>query len=142
MIMRMSKSAQTQHVVPRDILDYQSSNHNHQNRFDENELKQFERFHAARSLISQNMDTYLNAKLSAEVPRRTVTGDVCGTKNGNLTAVFCQIGALEDPLAEAIETVNQSENANVVIVLPKELSEFPMSEAIRSALENRKTTVD
>jgi len=138
----MSKSARTEHVGPLDILDYQTFDGHHHNRLDDSDLKQFERFHAARHLISKHMDTYLDAKLSEEGSSTALAVDVCGTKNGNLTAVFCLTSALGDPLAKTIETINQSENANAVIVLPRELEELPVSGPMRSALENSKTTLD
>src|SRR5881296_4541949 len=123
MILRLTQTAEMQRVSPQDIIDYKTFTRKHQTPAGKNELKQFERFHAARHLISQEMDTYLDAKLTPDDPSRTMTVDVCGVKNGTLTAVFCQTAGLDEPLARSIETINKAQNASAVILLPRELDQ-------------------
>jgi DNA-binding transcriptional ArsR family regulator len=142
MILRLSLSTETQRVSPQDILDYETFTRRHRNPAEKNELRQFERFHAARHLISEEMDTYLDAKLTPDDPSRAVTADVCGVKNGTLTAVFCQTAGLDEPLARSIETINKSQNANAVILLPRELDQPALKESMRVALERGKATVE
>src|SRR5712691_4480275 len=135
-------SAGTQRVFPQDILDYKIFARKHQNPTEKSELKQFERFHAARHLISQEMDTYLDAELTADGPSRSLTVDVCGVKNGILTAVFCQTAGLDELLAKSIETINESQNASAVILLPRELDQPALKESMRVALERGQATFE
>jgi len=55
------------------------------------------------------MDTYLDARLTADDPSSALTVDVCGVKNGILTAVFCQTAGLDELLAKSIETNQRSQ---------------------------------
>ncbi len=142
MRLRLSLSAETQRVSPQDILDYKTFTRRHQNPTGKNELEQFERFHAAWHLISQEMDTYLDAKLTPDDPSRAIIVDVCGVKNGTLTAVFCQTAGLDEPLAKSIETINKSQNASAVILLPRELDQPTLEESVRVALERGKATME
>ena len=135
-------SAETQRVSPQDILDYKTFARRHQRQAEKNELSQFERFHASRHLISQDMDTYLDAKLTPDDPSQTMTVDVCGVKNGALTAVFCQTEGLDEPLARAIETINKAQNAHAVILLPREFDQPALKESMRAALEKGKVTME
>jgi hypothetical protein len=140
--LKLSVSGETQRVSPQEILDYKIFARRHQNPTEKNELRLFERFHAARHLISQEMDTYLDAKLTADDPSRTLTVDVCGVKNGTLTAVFCQTAGLDELLAKSIETINESQNASAVILLPRELDQPALKESMRVALERGKATFE
>ena len=142
MILQLSQSAETQRVSTQDILDYKTFTRRHQNPIDKNELRQFERFHAARHLISQEMDTYLDAKLTPDDSSRAMTVDVCGAKDGTLTAVFCQTAGLDELLARSVETINESQNASAVILLPRELDQPALRESVRVALERGKATME
>ena len=142
MILELSLSTETQRVSPQDILDYKTFVRRHQNPTEKNELKQFERFHAARHLISQEMDTYLDAKLTPEDRSKAIIVDVCGAKNGTLTAVFCQTAELDESLARSLETINKSQNASAVILLPRELDHLELKESVRIALERGKATME
>jgi hypothetical protein len=140
--LQLSLSAATQRVSPQDILDYKTFARRHQNPTERNELRQFERFHAARRLISQEMDTYLNATLTPDDPSRAMTVDVCGIKNGTLTAVFCQTAGLDERLTRSIETIDKSQNANAIILLPRELDQPALKESVRLALDRGKATME
>ncbi|TMI51531.1 hypothetical protein E6H20_03485 [Candidatus Bathyarchaeota archaeon] len=142
MILQLTQSAETQRVSPQDILDYQTFARRHQTPAGKNELKQFERFHAARNLISQEMDTYLDAKLTPNDHSSTIIVDVCGVKNKTLTAVFCQTTGIDESLAKSLETINKSQNTNVIILLPRELDQPTLKEPVRIALERGKATVE
>jgi DNA-binding transcriptional ArsR family regulator len=142
MKLQLRLSPETQRVSPQDILDYQTFVRNHRIPTDKSELRQFERFHAARYLISQEMETYLDAKLTPNELSRALTVDVCGVKNGTLTAVFCQTGGLDEPLSKSMETINKSQNASALILLPRELERPQLGESIRVALETGKARVE
>src|SRR5689334_20359086 len=110
MMLRLIPSKITEHVSPQDTLDYGTFNKKHRGHPGASELKQFERFHASRHLISKEMDTYLDAQIGSEDSGEQIKVDVCGLKNKTLTAVFCQTGE-RGPPAEYMETINGSQNA-------------------------------
>lgn len=141
-MLQLLMSAETQRVSLQDILDYRTFARRHQRQAGKNELSQFERFHASRHLISQDMDTYLDAKLTPDDPSQTMTVDVCGVKNGALTAVFCQTEGLDEPLARSIETISKAQNAHAVILLPREFDQPALKESMRAALEKGKVTME
>jgi hypothetical protein len=142
MKLQLTQSVETQRVSPQDILEYNTFARKHQTPAGNNELKQFERFHAARHLISQEMDTYLDAKLTPNDHSRTITVDVCGVKNETLTAVFCQTAGIDEPLAKFIETINKSQNTNAIILLPRDLDQPTLTEPVRMAIERGKATIE
>jgi len=142
MKLQLSLSAETQRVYPQDILDYSTFIDKHRRPTEKSELRQFERFHASRHLISQEMDTYLDAKLTPGDPSPSMTVDVCGVKNGTIIAVFCQTAGLDEPLARSIATINKAQNASAVILLPRELDQPALKESVRAALERGKVTME
>ncbi|TMI08841.1 hypothetical protein E6H34_03355 [Candidatus Bathyarchaeota archaeon] len=142
MKLQLTQSVETQRVSPQDILEYNTFARKHQTPAGNNELKQFERFHAARHLISQEMDTYLDAKLTPNDHSRTIIVDVCGVKNETLTAVFCQTAGIDEPLAKFIETINKSQNTNAIILLPRDLDQPTLTEPVRMAIERGKATIE
>src|SRR3989449_9409896 len=142
MKLQLNMSTETQRVSPQDILDYKTFTERYRRPAEKSKLTKFERFQAARDLISQQMDKSLDEKLPPDAPPRAVTVDVCGVKNGTLTAVFCQTAGLDEPLARAIETINNAQNASAVILLPRELNQPLLKESVRSALETGKVTME
>src|SRR5437867_11785743 len=113
MILQLTQAAETERVSPQDILDYKTFARKHQTPAGKNELKHFERFHAARNLISQEMDTYLDAKLTSNDHSSTLIVDVCGVQTETLTALLCQTAAIDESLAKSPETTNNSQTTNV-----------------------------
>jgi len=142
MRLQLAHTTETQRVSPQDILDYKTFARKHQTPVGKSELKQFERFHAATRLISQEMDTYLDARLTPNDHSRTITVDVCGVKNKTLTAVFCQTTGIDEAFAKSIETINKSQNTNAIILLPRELDQLTLGEPVRLALETGKATME
>ena len=142
MILRLTQSTETHRVSVQDILDYNTFARRHKTPAGKNELKQFERFHAARDLISQEMDTYLDAELTPNDDSRAIVVDACGIKNETLTAVFCQTAGIDEPLAKSIETINRSQNTNAIILLPRELDQPALKEPVRIALARGKATME
>jgi DNA-binding transcriptional ArsR family regulator len=142
MKLQLRPSPETQRVSPQDILDYQTFARNHRIPADRSELRQFERFHAARHLISNEMETYLDAELAPDEFSGAFTVDVCGVKNGTLTAVFCQTRGLDEPLSDSMEAINKSQNASAVILVPRELDRPLLGESVRVALETGRARVE
>ncbi len=72
MILQLTQTAEAQRVSPQDILDYKTFARKHQTPAGKNELKQFERFHAARNLISQEKNTNVIILLPRELDQPTL----------------------------------------------------------------------
>lgn len=142
MFLRLIPKTATERVSPQDILDYETFNRKHQNLKGTNELKQFERFHAARHLIAEDMDTYLDVKIAPENSQAQIAVDVCGLKDRMLTAIFCQTTEVDDPLTASIEIINKSRNGNAIIILPRELDQSPVNKPIRAAIDNGKARME
>lgn len=142
MRLTLVKSEHTVHVSPHDILDYKTFDERHQLLTGQNELKQFERFHAARQLISEEMDTFLDAKLAPEDKRNSFTVDVCGIKNGVLRAVFCETSGIGEQLSSSIEKITNSQNVNAVILLPRQVSQHEIQGSLHDAIEQGKATME
>lgn len=141
MKLRLIPSRTAEKVSPQDILDYETFNSRHRSHSVANELKQFERFHASRHLISQEMDTYLDAKIGPEDSSNQMTVDVCGLRDKFLTVVFCQTGGV-GPLAESIAAINKSQNANAIVILPREQDPQAVDQQLRMAIANGKATIE
>ena len=141
MLLRLIPSKTTEHVSPQDILDYETFNKKHHSRSGANELKQFERFHASRYLISREMDTYLDAKIGPDDKGDTMTVDACGLKDRSLTAVFCQTGEI-GPSSESIGTINNSPNAKAIVILPRKLDRHSVDPQLKAAIENGKARME
>jgi len=56
--------------------------------------------------------------------------------------VFCQTAGLDEPLTKSIETITKSQNANAIILLPRELDQPTLEEPVRIALERGKATME
>jgi hypothetical protein len=56
--------------------------------------------------------------------------------------VFCQTAGLDELLAKSIETIDKSQNASAVILLPRELDQPALKESVRVALERGKATIE
>ena len=141
MMLRLIPSTTAEHVSPRDILDFETFNRKHPVHSGANDLKQFERFHASRRLISQDMDTYLNARIGSADNDDQMIVDVCGVKEKSLTAVFCQTGELSS-LSESIMIINKSRNANAIVILPRQLDRHAVDPQLRAAIDNGKATME
>jgi DNA-binding transcriptional ArsR family regulator len=141
MMLRLIPSKMTEHVSPQDTLDYGTFIKKHQSHPGASELKQFERFHASRHLISKEMDTYLDAKIGSEDSGDLIKADVCGLKDKTLTAVFCQTGE-RGPPAEYMTTINESQNATAIVILPRELDQHSDDQQLRAAIGNGKATME
>jgi len=142
LLLALSRAKETQHVPPQDVIAYETFTRRHHNATEKNELLQFERFHAARHLISQEMDTFLDARLTPDNAAKPISVDVCGIKNGTVTAIFCQTSGLDDRVINSIETIDKSQNANAIILLPREPDRPELQEAVGVALGRGKATIE
>jgi DNA-binding transcriptional ArsR family regulator len=82
------------------------------------EIQMLERFYAARSLASQGMETLSDASLQGPLDSPTTRVDICGLKEDEITAVFCETGDPRPTLANSIESIEGSENVRAIILVP------------------------
>jgi len=82
------------------------------------ELQHFERFYAARSLLEQGMDTYMNAVVSDAEGTTRVMVDACGTARDTITIACCQGEDTDPSLTNILELVSKADNAQAIILAP------------------------
>ena len=129
-------------VSSQDVADYMTFSQLHHARVVANELEVFERFYAARSLVSEGMDTYLDATVSDPEDRTAITVDACGVRGDSLTIVFCEMGSPDSSLASAVDKVQRSQNAKAIILAPPRADFRPLEESASDAFESGKVRVE
>ncbi len=125
-----------------DMLDYGAFGSRYRNSTDANELRVFEKFHAARLLLREGFDAYLDVKIVGDDLQSAIQADACGVKDDRITVVFCATAQPDDSIWPAIRTINQSDNAQAVILSPEELDREVMQRQVPGGLENRKIRLE
>ena len=87
--------------------------------FYESELEEgigpFEKFIAARTLVREGLETYLNPTLKTD-RTSTFRADACGVGDNTVVAAFCAIGLPSDEQWMSIRQVTESDNGIALIV--------------------------
>ncbi len=102
----------------------------------------FEKFHAARLLLEQGFDAYLDVKVAADDVSSTIQADACGVKNDRMMLVFCTTTQPDDSIWQAVKTINRSENSQAVILSPEELDRATMRKEILDGLDRSKLRLE
>lgn len=134
-------SKQTRKVSPQDMRDYQIFSERYRRVADVNELETFERFYAARSLIENGLDTYLDPLVAESDPASGIAVDVCGVGKDSLTIVFCETGRMSASLPSILQLVYRSENAQAVILAPAAMNTQSIEKLMPAAFQSRKVTI-
>ena len=142
MRLEILQSQETRRVYPQDIVDYATFNRRHRIRSDISELQAFERFYAARSLMSAGMDTYLDATVSDPEDQSTMTVDTCGAMDDNLTIVFCETESPNSSIFGSIDKVCRSQNARAIILAPPRVDFQILEKSVPDAFESGKIEVE
>lgn len=125
-------------VSPSDVLDYGAFTRKYRSPIESSELSLFEKFHAARLLLNEGFKVYLDAKITADDGSSRIQADVCGTKDDQMTLVFCTLDAPKDSTWLAIRTVLEATNARSVILSPEELETAEVEKQLPEAVGNNK----
>ncbi len=121
-----------------DILDYGAFSRRYRDSTETSELHLFEKFHAARILLREGFDVYLDAKIVADDASSTIQADACGIKGDQMTLVFCTPARPKESTWLAIRTVKEAENAQSVILSPEELEREEVQRHLPGILEDEK----
>jgi len=136
------ESEETRRVSPQDTRDYRIFSERYRRNTDSNELETFERFYAARSLIENGLETYLDPLISGSNLASGTTVDACGVDSGSLTIVLCTMGRTDSSIRSILQQVNMSQNARAVILAPVPSNTRSIVELLPEAFESRKATVE
>ena len=141
MILELVKHTTTKRVSPQSVLDYVTFS----KRFsagDADDLNLFERFIAARSLIGEGFDTYLDPSLRHGNGGLTFHADVVGVKPGDITVAFCITGTPNAEVWEAIRRVSESKNGKALILSSQEIDNRVIDLEAPSAMDKGKVRVE
>jgi len=136
------ESEETRRVSPQDTRDYRIFSERYRRSIDSNELETFERFYAARSLIENGLDTYLDPLVSESDLASGTTVDACGVDNDSLTIVLCTVRRTDSSIQRILQQVNKSQNARAMIIAPVPSNRRTIIELLPEAFESRKATVE
>lgn len=142
MRLEIVRSKETQKVSPESIADYATFAKWQKPSAGVTGVQVFERFRAARSLTSQGMETFLNPWLSDLQNESTTRVDVCGVREGEITAVFCETGDPSPSLASSIATIQSSENARAIILVPSIADSRLIGEVLPATSEHGRMAVE
>ena len=140
--LKLLDSQEIRKVLPRDILDYQTFTSKHRSEADMNELRVFEKFYAARSLITEGFETFLNATLSDPDESSTIRVDTCGTKDDFLTLFYCSTGKAEESLGPFLQLVQRAQNARGVILTPLKVDLSVLGKLVPRAFDDGKVMIE
>jgi DNA-binding transcriptional ArsR family regulator len=103
-------------VSGQSIMDYRSFTDRFYRSAMEEGIRPFERFIAARSLVQQGLDTYLDPSVTADDGVTSFRADACGIGLDTLVAAFCVVGIPNDEQWDSIRQVNASDNGSALII--------------------------
>ncbi|HZY93551.1 MAG TPA: hypothetical protein VFE98_01665 [Candidatus Bathyarchaeia archaeon] len=119
------------------MTDYGDFASRHRKSNEADELRLFERFHAADLLLRAGLDTYLDTTLSTVNGGQQIHADACGVEpeSGQLTLVFCETAAPDDSFWPVLQIVAQSDNAKAIILSTTFLSDSIVKSHVPGVLE-------
>jgi hypothetical protein len=142
LMLKMTKSGHPQKVTGVQVQDYRIFRNQFATEPNTSELRRFEHFYAARSLLGRGMETYLNAVVSDIGGTSRVTVDACGITGGSITVVCCEGEEADPSLGNVLELVNRSENAQAIILAPPSLNSTSLEERLPEAFHSGKIVVE
>jgi len=136
------ESKETRKVSPEDTRDYQTFSDRYRRDADANELATFERFYAAKSLVENGLETYLDPMVTDSGSASGIPVDACGIREGSLTIVFCGTGRLSPALSNILQLVYSSQNAQAVILTPAATNRQAIERLMPAAFQSRKVKIE
>ncbi len=142
MKLKLVETEETQRVSLHDILDYGLFSRQYRNLADANELRVFEKFHAARLLLREGLDAYLNVTIAGDDEASTIQADACGVNGDRIIAVFCPISEPNESTWRSVRTINRSQNARALILSPQPLDTATIQRQVPGGLESGKVKLE
>src|SRR5207245_11608249 len=96
MNLRLSNEDEARRIEPRSALDYETFSNRFGDSASDRELEVFQKYIAARSLMSKGFDTYLDPSLEGDDDRSSMEADVCGGKKDEIIVVLCSASLPEE----------------------------------------------
>lgn len=128
-------------VSGQSILDFRAFN----DRFNESELGEgiglFEKFIAARTLIREGLDTYLDPVLSSD-QGGAFPADACGIGDNTIVIAFCAVGLPDDEQWKNINQVADSDNGVALIISGSDIRREQLEQEVPRASNRRKIRLE
>lgn len=87
------------------------------------------------------MDTLVDALLTGPQEGSATRVDVCGVMGGEITAVFCETGDPSPSLVSSLATIESSENARAIVLVPSIADSRSIQKVLPSASDSTRMTV-
>lgn len=144
MNLHLAKNKDTTRASVNHILDYASFAAKHRRPTDINELQTFEKFHAARMLLTTGFDVFLDAQVVPGKDNKPIKVDAAAIdpQTGNITLVFCESSTSSESLWPALQVVARSSNTNAIVLSSKGLDETTLRTQVPGALESGRVSLE
>lgn len=144
MKLELVETEETTKASVNDILDYASFAAQHRSPSDTNELHVFEKYQAARMLLTAGFETLLDPQIVSDKDKTRSKVDSAGIDpdTGNITVVFCATSRPDESLWQSLRTIARSDNANAIVLSPEDVDEAAVRKQIPGALENGKISLE
>ena len=142
MKLKLFESERTRRVSPEEVGDYRTFSEHYQTNGAIRELHVFERFYAARSLLEQGFEVYLDPLVSNADASSGITVDSCGVLAESLKLVLCETSRTDPSLVPTLELVSASQNARAVILAPTTFDIQAIEDALPGAFAGGKITLE
>ena len=136
MMLKLFESEKTRRVWPKEVQDYQTFGEHHHEPTTFQELQTFEKFYAARSLLEQGLEVFMDAEIGREDGTEKILVDACGTDNRFLTIYLCETTSSEPSITNILRLVSEAENARVVILASASFDTSMMESVLSKAFDN------
>ena len=142
MMLKLFQSDKTRRVSAEELANYHTFARKHQTDEPSKELELFERFYAARALLEQGLDVFLDPTIGETGATPTVSVDTCGVQGESLTMILCETSGIDPSLMPTLKLVSASSNARAVILAPTPFDTSDIEDAMPDALATGKISVE
>src|SRR5262245_45741059 len=106
MMLKLFESPRTRRVSAEELRNYQAFGERHRSPTNSPELQTFERFFAARSLLEDGLDVFLDPEIGHENGERRTQVDACGTNGNFLTIFLCETASSDPSITNTLSLVS------------------------------------
>jgi DNA-binding transcriptional ArsR family regulator len=129
-------------VSGQSILDYKAFSDRFYGSTSAEGIGPFEKFIAARTLVQEGFDTYLDPILSVDNGITTFRGDACGIGHDTLVVAFCTTGVPDHEQWDNIKQVSSSENGIALIISRSDVGPKLVEREIPGAMSEGKIRLE
>lgn len=127
-----------------NILNYASFSAQHRTTSDPNELRTFEKYHAALTLLSSGFTPLLNPGILFDKRKQPLKVDLAATdpRNGNIIVALCTSGPTDDTFWSILKVIARSDNGKAIVFSPEEIDKSILRKKIPGAVESGKVSFE